>query len=54
MPLLTDQQMRVFTLLLERGVFETTNGSVTLHFDARGELQSIERRDYLYSKRHEG
>jgi len=40
--------------MVERGVFETKNGSVTLNFDKDGVLQTIERKDYLYSKRHDG
>ena len=40
-------------LLIERGVFETRNGSITINFDATGAISTIERKDSLYSKRHE-
>lgn len=43
----------MFTLLVQKGVFDTKNGSVTLHFDSEGTIQNIQRNDYLYSRKHE-
>ncbi len=40
-----------FNLLLEKGVFNVTNGNVVLHFDKFGTLQTIERGDILYMRR---
>lgn len=42
-----------FSLMIEKNVFETKNGSISLHFDRNGILQSIQRSDILYSKRFE-
>jgi hypothetical protein len=42
-----------FMLLLESGVFEVHNGSVTLHMDKHGSIKAINRSDVLYSARHE-
>ncbi len=42
-----------FMLLVNKGVFDQRNGAVTLHFDSNGILQTIQRADYLYSKKHE-
>ncbi len=43
----------VFSLLLDRGVFNIRNGSAALHFDANGILQAVQRADYIYSRKHE-
>lgn len=40
-----------FMTLVENGVFEQKNGAITLHFDANGTIQTIQRADILYSKR---
>lgn len=41
----------LFRLLIERGVFDQKNANIMLNFDAFGNLGSIERRDFLYTKR---
>lgn len=43
----------MFMLLLGRGVFNQKNAAITLHFDNNGALQTIQRADFLYSKKHE-
>jgi len=43
----------LFTLLLEKDVFKQKNAAITLNFDNTGSLQAIERRDFLYSVRHD-
>ena len=47
------QYYEPFSILIDKGVFNVRNGSVALHFDAVGTLQSIQRADILYSKRFE-
>lgn len=42
-----------FMLMVERGVFDQKNSAVTLHFDSNGILQTIQRADFLYSRKHE-
>ncbi len=42
-----------FSLLVERGVFEQKNAAISLHFDQNGTLQTIQRADFLYSRKHE-
>lgn len=42
-----------FVLLVERGVFDQKNCAVSLHFDSEGTLQTIQRADFLYSRKHE-
>ena len=42
----------LFYLLKKQGVFEQKNASVILNFDSQGLLQTIQRQDFLYSKRH--
>lgn len=41
-----------FALLVKQGVFDCKNGSITMHFDANGNVQRIERKDDLYNVRH--
>ena len=41
-----------FTVMLNAGVFSIKNGSVALHFDHSGTLQTIQRADTLYSRKH--
>lgn len=43
-----------FMLLVNKGVFDQKNGAVTLHFDNNGILQTIQRSDFLYSRKHSG
>lgn len=40
-----------FALLAQKGVFDVKGGSVTLHFDAQGLIQKIERHDSLFDSR---
>jgi len=42
-----------FMLLVEKGVFNQRNSAVTLHFDKDGTLQTIQRADFLYSRKHQ-
>ncbi len=42
---------KTFALLVQKGVFDVKNGSVTLHFDSLGNVQKIERKDYLFNVR---
>lgn len=41
----------VFSLIMDRKVFEIKGGSATLHFDAEGQLQAINRSDTLWNRR---
>lgn len=43
-----------FNVMVDYGVFAVKNGAVSLHFDSQGILQTIQRADILYSKRHQG
>lgn len=49
--LLFQQYYEMFSTLVDKGVFETTNGSTTLHFDSFGTLQSITRNDILWGRK---
>ena len=51
--LLFQEHYNLFSLLLERNVFNQKNCAITLHFDSQGKLQVIQRADYLYSAKHE-
>jgi len=42
-----------FMLLIDRGVFDQKNGAITMHFDHNGILQTIQRADFLYSRKHD-
>ena len=48
--LLFQEHYDLFSLLLERGVFEQKKASVILDFDHTGMLQSIRRNDFMYSR----
>jgi len=39
----------LFSLLLDRKVFEQRGAAITLHFDTKGTLRTIARNDFLYS-----
>lgn len=41
----------LFKLLVEKGVFDNCNANIMLNFDSQGNLGSIERHDFLYSRR---
>jgi hypothetical protein len=51
--LLFQQHYDLFSLLLERGVFDQTKSSIILDFDHHGTLQSIRRNDFLYARQFE-
>lgn len=46
------QHYDLFALLLEKKVFEQKNCTISLNFDSKGELATIERQDFLFSRRH--
>lgn len=50
--LLFQQYYEPFSVMIDYGVFAVRNGSVALHFDSVGVLQTIQRADYLYSRKH--
>jgi len=50
--LLFQEYFEPFNVLIEAGVFQTRNGSIALHFDANGVLQTVQRADTLYSRKH--
>lgn len=41
-----------FSKLLEAGALDQKNAAITLNFDKNGVLQTIDRRDNIYSRRH--
>lgn len=43
----------MFSLMVDRGVFEQKNCSISLHFDHNGILQTIQNSGFLYSRKHE-
>ena len=45
---------KTFALLCSKGVFDTKNGSITLHFGPSGEISSIVRQDSLYNAKVAG
>ena len=47
------EHFETFNLLLDHGVFDVRNGSVTMHMDKNGAIKAINRSDVLYSARHE-
>lgn len=49
---LFQQHYEPFTTIVNAGVFNIKNGNAVLHFDYLGTLQTIERGDILYSRRH--
>lgn len=51
--LLFQEHFDVFSTMINKGVFNIKNGSVALHFDHNGILQTIQRADVLYSRKHE-
>lgn len=42
------QHYDMYSLLLEKGVFDQKSASISLHFDHNGVLKTIERKDFLY------
>lgn len=50
--ILFQKYFETFSTLVDYGVFDVRNGSVALHFDSQGVLQTIQRADYLYSRKH--
>lgn len=59
----TDEVARKFVLfqkyfepisvLIDKRALEQKNCAVTMHFDQNGILQTVQRADVLYSRRHE-
>jgi len=41
----------MFKLLVEKGVFKSKNAKISLNFNHLGELMTIQREDFLYSKK---
>ncbi len=52
--LLFQEHYDLFNLLLNKGVFNQKNAAISLHFDQFGNLSTIQRSDFLYSKKHDG
>jgi len=50
---LFQQYFEPFSIMIDSDLFSIRNGSATLHFDSNGTLQTINRSDVLYSKRHQ-
>lgn len=50
--LVFQEHYTTFGILVDSGVFDVTNGSVSLHFDSQGTLQTVQRSDFLYSRKH--
>lgn len=50
--LLFQEHFEPFSIMIDAEIFAIRNGSATLHFDSNGTLQTINRSDVLYSKRH--
>lgn len=51
--LLFQQHFEPFSIMIDANLFSIRNGSATLHFDSSGTLQTINRSDVLYSRRHQ-
>lgn len=51
--LLFQEYFDTFSILIDRGVFQQKNAAISLHFDNNGTLQTIQRADFLYSRKHE-
>ncbi len=51
--LLFQQYFEPFSIMIDADLFSIRNGSATLHFDSNGTLQTINRADVLYSRRHQ-
>lgn len=51
--MLFQKHYELFSTLLEKGVFEQRSAMVSLNFDHQGTLQTIQRADFLYSRKHE-
>lgn len=49
---LFQQHYEPFNVMVDYGVFQVKNGAVSLHFDSNGLLQTIQRADVLYSRKH--
>jgi len=50
--LLFQEHYDAFCLLVDSGVFNVRNGSVTIHMDNDSSIKAINRLDVLYSHRH--
>lgn len=49
--LLFQEYYEPFSLLVEKEVFKQRNAAISLHFDHSGVLQTIQRADFLYSRK---
>ena len=49
--ILFQKHYSLFSILLEKGAFDVKSGSVQLNFDHNGLLQTIQRSDFLYSRK---
>jgi hypothetical protein len=47
-----DEELKIYLLLKQSGVFDVRNGSVTINFDKNGVIGNITRNDCMYSNRH--
>lgn len=50
--LLFQQYYQPISVLIEHDVFMQKNAEIALHFDSNGILQTVQRRDSLYSRKH--
>ena len=49
--ILFQKHYNLFSLLIEKDVFNQKNAAISLHFDHLGILQTIQRADFLYSRK---
>lgn len=42
---------QTFALMCEKGVFDTINGQIIMHFDSNGDIKKIERHSSLFDSR---
>ena len=51
--LLFQQYYDVFSLMLEKGVFNQKKANIILTFDHDGVLQTIQRSDFMYTRKYD-
>lgn len=51
--LLTDKEIQTINILLKSKALNQRNCTITLHYSNSGTLNIVERRDTLYSAKHE-
>lgn len=49
--LLFQKYFDIFNVLLENNIFEQKKATIALNFDHNGILQSVQRADFLYTKK---